>query len=64
MESEYLEESFWQRVGLKKADREMPLYALGNASQVLVDYRRKMLDVFKKSINGQREILKRKLEVI
>ena len=27
--AEYSKESFWQRVGLKKMDREKPLYGLG-----------------------------------
>ena len=29
MQEEYQQESFWQRVGIKKKDREMPLYTLG-----------------------------------
>ena len=44
MQEEYQKESFWQRVGIKKKDREMPLYSLGKDR--LKDNRLRLQNVF------------------
>ena len=62
MIEESQKETFWQRVGLKKVDREIPLYALGKDK--LKETRENLQKVFQEASSEQRKILTRKLEIL
>jgi len=59
---EFQKETFWQRMGLKKVDKEGPLYGL--AGKKMDIYRTDLKKILEKAFDGKKEIFKRKLEIL
>ena len=51
---EFQKETFWQRVGFKKIDKELPLYSLANDK--LTETKQALQSTLKKVFDGKREI--------
>lgn len=62
MQTDFQKESFWQRVGLKKINNEMPLFNLG--IDKLKHTRMTLQEVFDQAFHEQKELLLRKLSII
>ena len=59
---EFQKETFWQRVGFKKVNKELPLYSLANDS--LRSTRTNLQKIVEQSFVGQKQIYTRKKEII
>ena len=51
---EYNKETFWQRMGMKKVDKEKPLYAIGK--EKLIEARHNLKETITAAYTGEKQI--------